>query len=91
MSSSRFNELPTAVSTAEPHSSEEMKWPFFTTVTKTRKQFKKGTKILIAIGGWGDEEGFEMAARTKERQELWARNVARMVTETGADGLFPST
>jgi GH18 family chitinase len=93
MSSSRFNELPSTVSTvsaAGSQSTAEPKWPFFTTVSKTRTQFKKGTKILIAIGGWGDDEGFEIAARSKERQELWASNVARMVTDTGADGLFPS-
>jgi GH18 family chitinase len=93
MSSSRFNDLPspvTPVSAAGSRFTAEMNWPFFTTVSKTRTQFRKGTKILVAIGGWGDDEGFEIAARTKERQELWASNVARMVTDTGADGLFPS-
>lgn len=61
-------------------------WSFFTTVSKTRTQFIRGTKILIAIGGWGDDEGFEIAARTAEGQKVWAGNVARMVTDTGADG-----
>lgn len=65
-------------------------WPFFTTVEEIRKKFEKEAKILIAIGGWGDE-GFEEAASTEEKSELWASNVARMVAHTGADGvLFPS-
>jgi hypothetical protein len=88
MSSSRFNQLPPTTSTAGSHPTADIEWPFFTTVSKTRTQFKKGTKILVAIGGWGDDEGFETAARTEEGQELWASNVARMVSDTGADGLL---
>ncbi|CAG8962284.1 hypothetical protein HYFRA_00005339 [Hymenoscyphus fraxineus] len=62
-------------------------WPLFTTVSETRKKFEKGTKILVAIGGWGDTDGFEEAASTDEKRELWASNVARMVENTGADGV----
>ena len=36
--------------------------------------------------GWGDVEGFEVAAKTKIGRELFARNVKNMVDETGADG-----
>lgn len=45
-----------------------------------------GTKVMVAIGGWGDTEGFEVAARTEGSRRLFARNVARMVEVTGADG-----
>jgi GH18 family chitinase len=84
MSSSLFNQV-TSDSTSK---ATNVEWPFFTTVNRTRTQFQKGTKVLIAIGGWGDDEGFEVAARTEEGQELWASNVATMVTDTGADGLY---
>lgn len=41
---------------------------------------------MVAIGGWGDTESFEVAARTESSRKLFARNVGRMVVETGADG-----
>ena len=44
---------------------------------------------MVAIGGWGDTDGFEVAARTESSRELFARNVKKMVDETGADGLSP--
>ncbi|KAG9232733.1 glycoside hydrolase family 18 protein [Amylocarpus encephaloides] len=62
-------------------------WPLFASVSDSRKKFPKGTKILVAIGGWGDDEGFEMAARTQEGRDLWSNNVARMIESTGADGV----
>lgn len=61
-------------------------WPLFTTVEKARSQFLPGTKIMVAIGGWGDTAGFEEAAATDTSRQLWARNVAKMVESTGADG-----
>ncbi len=41
---------------------------------------------MIAIGGWGDTEGFEVAVATKDTRKLFAKNVKRMVEATGADG-----
>ena len=58
----------------------------FTTVENARSRFSPGTAIMVAIGGWGDTEGFEVAARTESGRKLFARNVGRMVEETGADG-----
>ncbi|KAL9107496.1 MAG: hypothetical protein Q9227_007598 [Pyrenula ochraceoflavens] len=75
MRSSVFND-------AEPSS-----WPMFTTVDAVRPKFAEGTKIMVAIGGWGDEEGFWKAAATAESRQLFARNVKKMVDETGADGV----
>lgn len=61
-------------------------WPLFTTVETARSQFSHGTAIMVAIGGWGDTEGFEGAAATESSRKLFARNVKRMVQATGADG-----
>lgn len=63
-------------------------WPLFTTVKETRVHFHPGTTIQVAIGGWGDTAGFEMAAASDANRKRFARNVAAMVTATGADGLF---
>lgn len=62
-------------------------WPLFTTVEETRAKFPKDTKIMIAIGGWGDTLGFSVAALTPETRKTFAENVARMVAATGADGI----
>ncbi|UNI24905.1 Chitinase [Purpureocillium takamizusanense] len=62
-------------------------WPLFTTVDQVRPQFTPGTKIMIAIGGWGDSLGFEEAARDAKARDRWAGQVAAMVAQTGADGV----
>jgi Glycosyl hydrolases family 18 len=62
-------------------------WPLFTTVPDTRTKFEPGTKIIVAIGGWGDTAGFEVAARDHHSRTRWAHNVAAMVNATGADGV----
>jgi GH18 family chitinase len=61
-------------------------WPLFTTVDAARSQFAEGTKVMIAIGGWGDTEGFSEAAKSAEGKRLFARNVKAMIEFTGADG-----
>lgn len=33
-------------------------WPLFSTVEEARSKFIPGTAVMIAIGGWGDTEGF---------------------------------
>ena len=73
---------PAVFSHVEPRSS----WPLFTTVEKARSRFVDGTAIMVAIGGWGDTAGFEIAAATEEGRRLFARNVKLMVDATGADG-----
>ncbi|KAF9869687.1 glycosyl hydrolase family 18 [Colletotrichum karsti] len=62
-------------------------WPLFTTVEKVRTHFRPGTKVMVAIGGWSDNKGFDTAARTPESRKKWAQNVADMVKATGADGV----
>ena len=61
-------------------------FPLFTTVDQVRCKFSPGIAIMVAIGGWGDTEGFEVAAATKESRKLFAKNVKKMVDITGADG-----
>ncbi|KAI1262771.1 glycoside hydrolase family 18 protein [Xylariaceae sp. FL1019] len=62
-------------------------WPIFMSVEETRSKFHPGTKIMVAIGGWGDTAGFDAAARTEETRARFARNVKNMVHHTGADGV----
>ncbi|KAI0599113.1 glycoside hydrolase superfamily [Biscogniauxia sp. FL1348] len=62
-------------------------WPLFMTVEEARAQLHAGTKVMVAIGGWGDTAGFDVAARTAESRAKFARNVAAMVHDTGADGV----
>ena len=61
-------------------------WPLFTTVETARSQFPDGTAIMVAIGGWGNTAGFEVAAATATSRKLFAHNVKLMVDATGADG-----
>ncbi|KAL2108473.1 hypothetical protein VUR80DRAFT_3750 [Thermomyces stellatus] len=62
-------------------------WPLFTTIPELRSKFQPGTKFIVAIGGWGDTEGFDAAARDEETRARWSRNVAKMVHDLGADGV----
>lgn len=65
-------------------------WPLFggsTDVSQIRARFPPETKILVAIGGWGDTFGFSAAALDEQSREQFADNVARMVFATGADGI----
>jgi GH18 family chitinase len=61
-------------------------WPLFTTVEEVRSKFPEGTKIMVAIGGWGDTEGFAKASTTVNTRRQFAKNVKAMVDATGADG-----
>ncbi|TVY79807.1 Chitotriosidase-1 [Fusarium oxysporum f. sp. cubense] len=62
-------------------------YPLFTSVSGVRKRFPGDTKVMVAIGGWGDTQGFEEAAKNETTRKRWARQVAAMVTATGADGI----
>jgi len=66
---------------------ERTDFPLFTTVADVRALFPPETKVMIAIGGWGDTIGFSVAALTDETRKTFAENVARMVDITGADGV----
>lgn len=73
-------------STFNAHNASE--WPLFTTVEEVRPKFPNGTAVMVAIGGWGDTQGFSEAAATESSRRLFAQNVKAMVEQTGADGNF---
>lgn len=89
MPSSRFTK--TGKEDEQQQQSSSRDWPLFDTVENVRGKFTKGTKIMVAIGGWGDTRGFEQAAISQESRLVFAENVRKMVEDTGADGkhLFP--
>ncbi|KAI0106810.1 glycoside hydrolase family 18 protein [Daldinia grandis] len=62
-------------------------WPLFMPVSEARSKFNPGTKVIVAIGGWGDSAGFDTGARTNESRARFAENIAAMVHDTGADGV----
>ena len=64
----------------------QTEWPLFTTVEAVRPKFSPGTAIMVAIGGWGDTQGFSVAAKTDESRKRFATNVKAMLDATGADG-----
>lgn len=47
--------------------------------------FNNGTKVCMAIGGWGDNVGFSKAALTDESRKEFAKNVAATVDRLGYD------
>lgn len=59
----------------------------FTSATKVRAMFAPDTKVLIAIGGWGDTKGLSEGSTNQATQELYAKNVAKMLDTEGFDGV----
>lgn len=60
---------------------------FVSSLSELRAKFPPETKVLIAIGGWGDSKGFEDAARDDESRRRWAAGVADMVDELMVEGV----
>lgn len=52
-----------------------------------RKRFSPDTKLMIAIGGWGDTAGFSEGAKDEASRTRYAKNVASMLDEHGFDGV----
>jgi len=50
-----------------------------------RAMFDEGTKVCMAIGGWGDTDGFSVGAATDVSRKLFAKNVATTVERLGYD------
>ncbi|KAL2794360.1 glycoside hydrolase superfamily [Aspergillus keveii] len=59
----------------------------FEPVSTMRGRFSPETKVLIALGGWGDSSGFSAGAKDEASRELYAKNVAAMLQSTGFDGV----
>ncbi|RJE21904.1 chitinase [Aspergillus sclerotialis] len=59
----------------------------FEPVSKMRSRFSKDTKVMIALGGWGDTSGFSEGAKTEESRNRYAKNVAAMLKDQDFDGV----
>ncbi|KAL7781713.1 glycoside hydrolase family 18 protein [Trichoderma afarasin] len=57
----------------------------FMPLDQIRALFDEGTKICMAIGGWGDTAGFSAGAKTKQTRQTYAKNVAATVKRLGYD------
>lgn len=44
-------------------------------------------KIMIAVGGWGDDIGFTDVSKSDATIAKFADDIATMLTNTGADGV----
>lgn len=52
-----------------------------------RKRFSPNTKLMLAIGGWGDTQGFSDGAKDEQSRQLFAKNVASVLDDNGFDGV----
>lgn len=57
----------------------------FMDLAKVRAMFDQGTKVCMAIGGWGDNAGFDQALRNASTTKLFAKNVAATLDRLGYD------
>lgn len=52
-----------------------------------RARFDTGAKLMIAIGGWGDNAGFDAALETDESRKDFAQNVKNLLDRYKFDGV----
>lgn len=57
----------------------------FMALDQVRALFQPGTKVCMAIGGWGDTAGFTTGAASDESRKKYAANVAAAVQSLGYD------
>ncbi|KAK4193241.1 chitinase 1 [Podospora australis] len=57
----------------------------FMNLTAIRAMFDPYTRVCMAVGGWGETEGFGKGAATEESRKLFAKNVALTVKRLGYD------
>ncbi|TWU71462.1 hypothetical protein ED733_002405 [Metarhizium rileyi] len=57
----------------------------FMPLDQIRALFERGTKVCMAIGGWGDTSGFSAGAVDEESRKRYAKNVAEAVDRLGYD------
>jgi len=53
--------------------------------SQLRPLFDPGTKICMAIGGWGDTAGYSVGQRTDDSRKTFAKAVAAMLDQHGYD------
>jgi chitinase len=78
------NYVVTAFAPAEAFNTGSAYTPFMP-LEQVKALFDKGTKVCMAIGGWGDTLGFGIAAATEQSRKTYATNVAQAVTTLGYD------
>ncbi|RDA85494.1 putative chitinase [Ophiocordyceps camponoti-leonardi (nom. inval.)] len=54
-------------------------------LSEVRAMFDQGTKLCMAIGGWGDTTGFSAASVTDQSRKRFAKNVADALNNQGYD------
>ncbi|KAF9889859.1 hypothetical protein FE257_006949 [Aspergillus nanangensis] len=54
------------------------KYEPFEPVDTMRKRFSPDTKLMVAIGGWGDTAGFSEGAKDEASRKRYAKNVANI-------------
>jgi chitinase len=59
-------------------------------VSTIRSEFPNA-KVMIAVGGWGDDVGFSQVSQTDETTRTFAADIATMLTNTGTDGVGEDT
>ncbi|KAL4912366.1 glycoside hydrolase superfamily [Aspergillus aurantiobrunneus] len=59
----------------------------FEPVSTFRNRFPPETKVMVAVGGWGDTSGFSEGAKDEGSRERYAKNVAAMLDSSGFDGV----
>jgi chitinase len=55
-------------------------------ITTIRSEFPNA-KVMIAVGGWGDDAGFFQVLQTNTSMRQFASDIATMITNTGVDGV----
>jgi chitinase len=55
-------------------------------ISTIRSEFPNA-RVMIAVGGWGDDVGFNEVSKTDATIEQFAAAVATMLKNTGADGV----
>jgi len=43
--------------------------------------------MMIVVGGWGDDVGYAQVSRDDASIQMFAADIATMLTNTGADGV----
>ena len=57
----------------------------FMPLAEVRAMFDNSTKVCMAIGGWGDTDGFSKGSATNATRAVYARKVAQTMTDLGYD------
>lgn len=52
---------------------------------QVRALFDAGTKVCMAIGGWGDTAGFSTGSASEQSRQTYAANIAATLDRLGYD------